>query len=192
VRKHSRKFQTKEQRLEITERKLEILPTLRRNFWRIILSGVLGMCTLPVVASLVHQEVLPLYRYLVPMTVGATIGLFVALSLSFLAETRRQHLQRLKDQREFIRQLKLSEERLSIALNGSNDGLFDWNIKTGDVVFSPSFAKILGYHEDDLTQSSEDLQRLVHPHDRARLANLVEEFIAGAIPVFDTEIQIRH
>jgi len=154
--------------LEITERKLEILPTLRRNLWRIILSGVLGMCTLPVVASLVHQEVLPLYRYLVPMTAGATIGLFVALSLSFLAETRRQHLQRLKkDQQEFIRQLKLSEERLSIALNGSNDGLFDWNIKTGDVVFSPSFAKILGYHEDDLTQSSEDLQRLVHPHDRA-------------------------
>ena len=179
--------------MEITERKLEILPTLRRNLWRIILSGVLGMCTLPVVASLVHQEVLPLYRYLVPMTAGATIGLFVALSLSFLAETRRQHLQRLKkDQQEFIRQLKLSEERLSIALNGSNDGLFDWNIKTGDVVFSPSFAKILGYHEDDLTQSSEDLQRLVHPHDRARLANLVEEFIAGAVPVFDTEIQIRH
>ena len=178
--------------MDKTELKLEILPTLRRNRWRILLSGLVGMCALPVIATIVHQEVLSFFRYLVPMTAGALIGLFVSLSLSFIAETRRQHLQRLKDQRDFIRQLKLSEERLSVALNASNDGLFDWHVKTGDVFFSPRFADILGFREGELAGTSEALQALVHAHDRTRLANLVDDFIAGALPAFDTEFQMKH
>lgn len=178
--------------MDKTELKLEILPTIRRNRWRILLSGLVGMCALPVIATIVHQEVLSFFRYLVPMTAGALIGLFVSLSLSFIAETRRQHLQRLKDQRDFIRQLKVSEERLSVALNASNDGLFDWNVKTGDVFFSPRFADILGFREGELAGTTEALQALVHPHDRTRLANLVDDFIAGALPAFDTEFQMKH
>jgi PAS domain S-box-containing protein len=150
------------------------------------------MCALPVIATIVHQEVLSFFRYLVPMIAGALIGLFVSLSLSFIAETRRQHLQRLKDQRDFIRQLKVSEERLSVALNASNDGLFDWNVKTGDVFFSPRFADILGYREGELAGTSEALEALVHPHDRTRLASLVDDFISGALPAFDTEFQMKH
>lgn len=178
--------------MDSTDLKLEILPTIRRNRWRILLAGLVGMCALPTVATIVHQEVLSFFRYLVPMTAGALIGLFVSLSLSFIAETRRQHLQRLKDQRDFILQLKVSEERLSVALNASNDGLFDWNVKTGDVFFSPRFADILGFREGELAGTSEALQALVHPHDRTRLSSLVDDFIAGALPVFDTEFQMKH
>lgn len=62
--------------------------------------------------------------------------------------------------------LFISEERYARALRGTTDGLWDWNIVTGDVYLSPRWKQMLGYAENELPNSRESsfLARL-HPQD---------------------------
>ncbi|HBB30667.1 MAG TPA: hypothetical protein DDZ80_20825 [Cyanobacteria bacterium UBA8803] len=61
--------------------------------------------------------------------------------------------------------LRLSEERLQLALAGSGDGLWDWNITTGEVYLSPRWIEMLGYDLDDLSGHLSTWERLIHPED---------------------------
>ncbi|MEH2193478.1 MAG: PAS domain-containing protein [Nostoc sp.] len=61
--------------------------------------------------------------------------------------------------------LRQSEERLQLALEASGDGLWDWNILTGEVYYSPRFLEMLGYGFDELPQDFSTWKRLVHPDD---------------------------
>ncbi|MCF2150826.1 PAS domain-containing protein [Desmonostoc muscorum LEGE 12446] len=71
--------------------------------------------------------------------------------------------------------LRESEERLQLALEASGDGLWDWNILTGEVYYSPRYLEMLGYAFDELPQNLSTWKRLVHPEDRA----WVEEIMAA-------------
>ena len=66
--------------------------------------------------------------------------------------------------------LKISEERYARALRGTTDGLWDWNIVTGDAYFSPRWKEMLGFAEHELPNSREEsfINRL-HPDDVARV-----------------------
>ena len=62
---------------------------------------------------------------------------------------------------------KLSEERLNLAINGSLDGIWDWDIKTGKVFCSVRFRELLGYaSNDDFPEDYTVLERMVHIEDR--------------------------
>lgn len=66
--------------------------------------------------------------------------------------------------------LKISEERYARALRGTTDGLWDWNIATGDVYFSPRWKQMLGFAENEMPLSRETafLSRL-HPDDVSKV-----------------------
>ncbi len=68
-----------------------------------------------------------------------------------------------------------SEERLQLALEASGDGLWDWNILTGEVYYSPRYLEMLGYAFDELPQNFSTWQQLVHPEDLP----WVEEILAA-------------
>ncbi|WP_161568563.1 PAS domain-containing protein [Pseudoalteromonas phenolica] len=62
---------------------------------------------------------------------------------------------------------KLSEERLNLAINGSLDGIWDWDIKTGKVFCSERFRELLGYEpKDDFPEDYTVLERMVHNDDK--------------------------
>ncbi|MEH1920340.1 PAS domain S-box protein [Nostoc sp.] len=61
--------------------------------------------------------------------------------------------------------LRESEERLQLALEASGDGLWDWNILTGEVYYSPRYLEMLGYNFDELPHDCSTWKRLVHPED---------------------------
>ena len=61
--------------------------------------------------------------------------------------------------------LRISEERYSRAVGGTNDGLFDWNMSENTVYFSPRWKSMLGYDDTQITDDPESYFRFVHPDD---------------------------
>ena len=61
--------------------------------------------------------------------------------------------------------LKKSEERLNLTLDAVNDGIWDWDLQTGDAVFSPRYFTMLGYEPYEFPQNYESWKCLVHPED---------------------------
>lgn len=87
--------------------------------------------------------------------------------------------------------LRESEERLSLALDAANDGLWDCDLTTGDTYASARFAEILGYGPDELPRNMEDQFRLFHPEDGAHAEQAFEAHLAHGFP-YDVEIRMRH
>jgi len=72
--------------------------------------------------------------------------------------------------------LRISEERLSSALDAANEGLFDWNFKTKGTYFSPRFFFLLGYEPDDLPASYNTWKNLLIPEDVEKFDQLISEY----------------
>ena len=63
--------------------------------------------------------------------------------------------------------LRESEERLTLAFAGAQEGVWDWNLETGAVVYSPRWKQMLGYAEDEIEPHVSAWERLLHPDDMA-------------------------
>ena len=73
--------------------------------------------------------------------------------------------------------LSASERRLSRALEAADEGLWEWNLATGKVFFSPRYSTMLGYEPGELSPGFETWSSLLHPEDRAASENLVASHI---------------
>ncbi len=86
--------------------------------------------------------------------------------------------------------LRESEERYHLAVSGSNDGLWDWQIQTGAVYWSPRFKALLGYEEDEIEAAYPVFLDALHPDDRDRVLAAVDLHFAQGEP-FDVEYRLR-
>ncbi len=87
--------------------------------------------------------------------------------------------------------LQESDRRFNFAVEATNDGIWDWDIRTGAVYFSPQWMRLLGYSSDDVTPSTEFFFSILHPDDRARTAQVLQEHLDARIPVKQLEIRLR-
>ena len=69
---------------------------------------------------------------------------------------------------------EIFKERLSLAWEGVNDGVWDWNIEKNIVYFSPRWKGILGYGPDEISDEVETFFALIHPEDQQRLQTVLE------------------
>ncbi|WP_338469240.1 ATP-binding protein [Roseobacter fucihabitans] len=88
--------------------------------------------------------------------------------------------------------LRVSEERFSLAMQGANDGLWDRNIETGEIYFSPRWLEMLGYSAQMPPPDLETILAAIHPQDRADVtASMVDpEPQEGSAP--EVEFRIQH
>ena len=61
--------------------------------------------------------------------------------------------------------LEESEERYSLTVESVNEGVWEWNVPTGEAYFSPTYYKILGYDDGEFPASYESFRSLIHPDD---------------------------
>ncbi|MEL6221991.1 MAG: bifunctional diguanylate cyclase/phosphodiesterase [Cyanobacteria bacterium J06627_8] len=94
--------------------------------------------------------------------------------------------------RESEEKLQKSEERFSLAMRGANDGLWDWNLETNEVYYSPRWKSMLGYETDELADDLSTWQSVVHPDDKDRVLNMVQDYLVGKTDSFDIEMRMQH
>ncbi len=96
----------------------------------------------------------------------------------------------LTEQRQAERALKLSEERLRMATEGANIGLWDWDLQNGAVFCNAQYFKMLGYDADTSRPSFEWWREQVHPEDRGRAERLARERLVEGKGPFDIEYRM--
>jgi PAS domain S-box-containing protein len=84
-----------------------------------------------------------------------------------------------------------SEERLSLAFTGAQEGVWDWNLQTGDVVYSSRWKQMLGYADDEIEPHVSAWERLLHPDDKPRARQVNESVVRGA-RTYEVEFRLRH
>lgn len=87
-----------------------------------------------------------------------------------------------------------SEERHALAMRGANDGLWDWNLKTAEIYFSPRWEAILGATETEsrLPSHPDEWFKRVHPADLDGLRKGLDAHLAGTVPHFECEHRLLH
>lgn len=88
--------------------------------------------------------------------------------------------------------LKEREERLNLALEGASDGLWDWNLETNEIFYSPAWKKLLGYRDNELVNTYATWEKLVHPDDIQNAKEKIDEYLSGKINRFETEFRMKH
>lgn len=86
--------------------------------------------------------------------------------------------------------LQQSEERWELLLQGTGDGIFDWEIPSGETYYSPWLKKMLGYHEDEISNYYEEWQRLVHPDDLQSVLEKIQAHLDRKSPRYLAEYRM--
>ena len=115
----------------------------------------------------------------------AALGLLVLVIMWSLA-TLRDRAMRLAH--SMTRELRESRERLALALEGSNEALFDWDVPTGTVTLSERWTRITG---QGLRTSIAALQQMVHPDDVAHVRQEVANVLRGDVLNYEVEHRVH-
>jgi PAS domain S-box-containing protein len=84
-----------------------------------------------------------------------------------------------------------SEERLNLALESAQDGVWDWDLKTNQMYLSPRWLQMLGYSVNEDDSRSINLFNLCHPDDLEDFKAAVVEHLSGKTPILEKEIRIQ-
>lgn len=88
---------------------------------------------------------------------------------------------------QYQEELKISRERLDLALKGGDIGLWDWDIRTGKWVFDNRWNEMLGYTPEETV---EDWISLIHPDDHNQIINAFFSHLNGDTPLFESEFRM--
>lgn len=92
------------------------------------------------------------------------------------------------DRREAEDRLRKSEERFDLAVKGSNEGVWDWDIQTGAVYFSDRSLEMLGYAPGEVGSARETWKQGIHPEDWPRVRASLKRHLQDRFP-YDVEFR---
>jgi PAS domain S-box-containing protein len=87
--------------------------------------------------------------------------------------------------------LRASEERFALAVAGSNEGIWDWDLTTNRIYFSPRWKELIGHRDDEIPNRFEEWAARVHPDDLAAANAAIEAHLRGDTPMLNTEFRMR-
>jgi PAS domain S-box-containing protein len=142
-------------------------------------------------------------RYLPDLALGAGIGITLLLGLSVhlarqarsgqtLAERSNQRLIAENEERRRVEaRLKVSDERLRLALDSTQIGIFEWNVSSGHVYYSTGMWSLLGYEPARMPATVDAWQSLIHPDDLALYRRRADSQLNGLETFIDPEYRVR-
>ncbi len=141
-------------------------------------------------------------QYCVPICCG---GRWVGLLNLFLSEGHEQSpdearfLQSVADViagviggKQVEETLRQSEERFELAVRGTDAGIWDWDLRTDSVYYSPRWKSMLGFDETELNGGYSDWESRLHPEDRDRALAAIHDYLEGRRGRYELEHRLRH
>ncbi len=115
-------------------------------------------------------------------------------SVYYIAESRliRIYLVDISDRKRTEAALLKSEERYALAAMATNDGLWDWDLNINEIYFSYRWKSMLGYQENEISNSPDEWLNRIHPTESERVKAELAAHIEGVTPRFQSECQILH
>ena len=87
--------------------------------------------------------------------------------------------------------LRESEERLSLAVAATRDGVWDWDVSSGQAVYSDDWSAMLGYEPNEIAPNVDAWRMLVHPDDLPQAELALREHFRGSTSHYDVELRMR-
>ncbi|RPH37419.1 MAG: diguanylate cyclase, partial [Planctomycetota bacterium] len=88
--------------------------------------------------------------------------------------------------------LESSEQRYALAVEGAHDGLWDWDLRTGEIYFAPRWKSMLGHVDGEIGKTPEEWMKRVHPEDLERLKTDLAAHVLGKSAHFENEHRMLH
>lgn len=88
--------------------------------------------------------------------------------------------------------LRMSEERFALAARAAQEGIWDWDLRTGQIWFSPQWKAHFGYRDDELENSFAMWEKLILPEDHDEVLNMVERFNRGETERYEAIQRFLH
>lgn len=157
---------------------------------------ILGLVVPAVVVTLGVERITQPIKQLIVATqqvAGGNFGQQMQVHTGDELEDLVTHFNRMSvELAESYRNLKEREERLALVIEGTNDGVWDWNLETDAVYFSPRWKAILGYADNEVANRFDEWKSRVHPDDLERVTEQLHAYLEGRIPVYELEHRLAH
>jgi PAS domain S-box-containing protein len=85
-----------------------------------------------------------------------------------------------------------TRDRLELVIDGARLGTWDWNIRTGDVIYNERWAEITGYRLDEIKSHLSSWKKIVHPDDNDEMMRILTDHLEGRISIYMSEHRLRH
>ena len=117
----------------------------------------------------------------------------VAMGSLYSAQQRQRKATRLRAEarEELARSISALEARWRTVLEATNQGVWDWDVRTSEVYFSPVWKSMLGYREEELQNNFTTWKSLVHPDDLSQTQSDVDRHLAGKTAHYETTLRMR-
>jgi diguanylate cyclase (GGDEF)-like protein/PAS domain S-box-containing protein len=115
---------------------------------------------------------------------------YVTKPMDFPIVMARIQTQLLRKQAEEA--LRRSEERYALAVQGANEGLWDWNLETNEVYFSPHWIALLGCAEHEIDNKPDEWFSRIHPEELPRVRSEIAAHLEGLTSQFESEHRMLH
>lgn len=153
----------------------EVLKTLRKQ---------LSELDLPVIMVTANEEKAQIVR---AFEIGANDFINKPFDPGVTMARINMHLQFAKSRSD----LQKSEERYALVAQGTNDGLWDWDLVKNEIFLSPRWFEILAIEQTKGPSADTWFER-IHPEDLTRVTDELKRHFTGATPLFETEMRMRH
>jgi PAS domain S-box-containing protein len=94
--------------------------------------------------------------------------------------------------KEAEKELIIAKERFELAVNGSNDGIWDWDIASDKLYLSPQWKAQLGYADSELENKMETFEKLLHHTDKPRVYAYLDRYLKAELNDYCIEFRMMH
>ncbi len=108
------------------------------------------------------------------------------------ANLYHQAQQEINERRRVEQALRKSEERYALAVEGANDGLWDWDLGSSQIYYSPRWKAMLGYKDEEIENNPNEWFNRIHPEDIERTKIDISHHLKGITSHLESEHRIQH